>query len=134
MVLSRDQSLTRLRTWSHPCLVGGALALALAFACQSPGQSTPAKPPEPFKPSIGLRPVAISLSPNATQTFQAEINYQEGVRFFRQPVTWRVVEPGGGTITGTGLYTAPGLAGTYHVQVQREDFPEITAVATVTVK
>jgi hypothetical protein len=49
-------------------------------------------------------------------------------------VGWRVVEAGGGTITGAGLYTAPDQPGTYHVKVMREDFPQTTAIATVTVK
>ncbi|HJV37834.1 MAG TPA: hypothetical protein VJ528_03265 [Geothrix sp.] len=108
--------------------------ILLALACTAPGDTVPAKPKEPFKPSLSLRPVAVSLARGATQVFQAEINYPEGVRYMRQPVGWRVVEPEGGTITGAGLYTAPATAGTYHVEVHREDFPEITATATVSVK
>jgi chitinase len=111
-----------------------ASSLLLALACTSPGTAVPAKAAEPFVPSLSLRPVSISLGAGATQAFQAEINYQEGVRYLRQPVGWRVVEPGGGTVTGAGLYTAPALAGTYHVEVRREDFPNLTATATVTVK
>jgi hypothetical protein len=94
----------------------------------------PAKPAAPFIPTLNLRPVTVSLAAGASQPFQAEINYQGGVRYLRQPVGWRVVEPNGGSITGAGLYTAPGAAGTYHVEVMREDFPDIRAVATITVK
>ncbi len=108
--------------------------LVLILACHAPGDAVPAKPAEPFKPALSLRPVAVTLAPGATQAFQAEINYQEGMRYLRQPVGWRVVEADGGTITGAGLYTAPAATGTFHVQVRREDFPEITAVATITVK
>ncbi|WP_026853913.1 hypothetical protein [Geothrix fermentans] len=108
--------------------------LLLALACATPGDSVPAKPKEPFKPALSLRPVAVSLVPGGTQSFQAEVNYPEGVRYLRQPVGWRVVEAGGGTITGAGLYTAPATAGTYHVEVRREDFPEVSATAAVTVK
>jgi len=108
--------------------------LLLLLACQTPDATVPPKPAEPFVPSLTLRPVAVSLAKGATQVFQAEINYQEGVRYLRQPVGWRVVEDAGGNINGAGLYTAPEAAGTYHVQVRREDFPEVTAVATVTVK
>lgn len=111
-----------------------ASSLLLALACNSPGTAVPAKPAEPFVPSISLRPVAVSLGKGATQSFQAEINYQEGVRYTHQPVGWRVVEPDGGTIDGLGIYTAPATAGTYHVEVMREDFPTITTMATVTVK
>ncbi len=118
-------------------------ALLLTLACQSPGDKVPAQPnppapaaksAEPFKPTLSLRPVAVSLGKWATQTFHAEINYPEGIRYIRQPVSWRVVEPDGGAILGAGLYTAPGTAGIYHVEVKRDDFPEITATATVTVK
>ncbi len=108
--------------------------LLLALACTTPGDTMPAKPKEPFQPSLSLRPVAVSLARGATQAFQAEINYPEGVRYLRQPVGWRVVEPEGGSITGAGLYTAPAEPGVFHVQVRREDFPEITTMATVTVK
>ncbi len=111
-----------------------ATSLLLAFACTSPGTTVPPKPAEPFVARLALRPVAVSLTRGATQGFQAEINYPEGIRYLRQPVAWRVVEPEGGTITSAGLYTAPGQAGTYHVEVKREDFPEVTATATVTVK
>lgn len=110
------------------------MTLLLAFACTAPGDAVPTKSAEPFKPLLSLRPVAVSLAKGATQTFQAEINYPEGVRYMRQPVGWRVVEPEGGNITGAGLYTAPATSGIYHVEVRREDFPEITATATVTVK
>lgn len=106
------------------------LSLLLAFACNAPGTTVPA---EPFKPSISLRPVAISLAKGATQIFQAEVNYPEGQRPLRQPVAWTVVEPEGGTITAAGHYTAPATPGTFHVRVTREDFPELTATATVTV-
>ena len=108
--------------------------LLLAVACHAPGDAVPAKPAEPFHPRLSLRPVAVALARGATQSFQAEINYPEGVRYMRQPVAWRVVEPGGGTIDGAGLYTAPAQPGTYRVEVRREDFPEVTATATVTVK
>ncbi len=111
-----------------------ASSLLLALACTSPENAVPAKLAEPFTPVLMLRPVTVSLVVGATQSFQAEINYQEGVRYIRQPVGWRVVEPQGGTITGAGLYTAPDAPGIFHVEVRREDFPEVTATATVTVK
>jgi len=111
-----------------------AASLLLAFACTAPGTTVPPKPAEPFVPRLALRPVAVGLARGATQGFQAEINYPEGMRYLRQPVAWRVVEPEGGTITTAGLYTAPGVPGTFHVEVRREDFPGISATATVTVK
>ncbi len=112
----------------------GASSLLLALACAAPGSNLPAKPAEPFRPQLKLRPVTVSLLTGGTQSFQAEINYQEGLRYLRQPVNWRVVEPQGGTINAAGLYTAPGTPGVFHVEVRREDFPDISATATVTVR
>ncbi|WLT33230.1 hypothetical protein [Geothrix sp. PMB-07] len=127
-----------LRSFSFLTLAPALAFAALTIACGTPETTVPpntaAKNTEPFTPVLSLRPRAISLSVGATQVFQAEINYPEGVRYLRQPVKWEVVEVGGGTISGSGLYTAPTAAGVYHVKVTREDFPEVTATATVTVK
>ncbi len=111
-----------------------ASSLLVALACNAPGNAVPSKAAEPYVPTLGLRPVSVSLGAGATQTFQAEINVQKGVHIPGSPVGWRVVEPGGGTITTAGVYTAPATPGIYHVQVRREDYKEVTAVATVTVK
>jgi hypothetical protein len=111
-----------------------ASSLLVALACTAPGKALPSKPAEPFVPTLNLRPVTVSLGAGATQTFQAEINVQKGVHMPAGPVGWRVVEFGGGTITTAGLYTAPATPGIYHVQVRREDYKEVAAVATVTVK
>ncbi|NTW86397.1 MAG: hypothetical protein HGB30_09580 [Holophagaceae bacterium] len=111
-----------------------APAVLLIFACTAPKETVPPAPPEPFVPRLTLRPVAVSLAKGATQSFQVEINYPEGARYLRQPVSWGVLEATGGTINPAGLYTAPATAGTFHVRVTREDFPEIGATATVTVK
>jgi len=108
--------------------------MVVVLACNAPGNTVPSKPAEPFIPALNLRPVTISLGAGATQVFQAEINVQKDVRIPGSPIGWRVVEPGGGTITTAGLYTAPATPGVYHVEVRREDYKEITAVATVTVK
>ncbi len=87
-----------------------------------------------FKPSLTLSPKTVTLAPGATQSFSAQINYEpHGPRFPRQPVTWTVVEAGGGEVTQTGLYTAPSSVGTYHVKAEREDHPGVANTATVTV-
>lgn len=109
-------------------------SILLALACNTPGNAVPTKSAEPFKPSLSLRPVAVSLAKGATQAFQAEINYPEGMRYMRQPVAWSVVEAGGGTINAAGVYTAPDTPGVFHVKVVREDFPELATTAMVTVK
>jgi hypothetical protein len=48
-------------------------------------------------------------------------------------VTWSVVEGGGGAVTNNGLYTAPGVPGTYHVKAVSQADPNASGVATVEV-
>ena len=107
--------------------------LLLVLACANPS-AMPPPPPEPFVPHLTLRPVALTLSPGATQVFQAEINYPENAQYIRQPVVWHVMEIEGGITTVDGIYKAPTKPGTYHVEVIREDFPDVRFIATVTVK
>ena len=86
-----------------------------------------------FKPALELLPMTATVATNGKLSFSAVTNYPANVRYIRQPVKWTVVETDGGSITLNGEYTAPDKAGVFHVQVQREDFPALTAVATVTV-
>lgn len=48
-------------------------------------------------------------------------------------VTWSIVESGGGTITNSGLYTSPGVSGTYHVTAVSQADPSASDVSTVIV-
>ncbi len=49
-------------------------------------------------------------------------------------VTWSIDEPGGGTVTAGGLYTAPSNAGTYTVRATSQAQPSATATASVSVQ
>lgn len=91
---------------------------------------------QPFQPTLTLTPKTAAVAPGGTVAFSAVINYEpDGPRYPRQPVKWSVVEgEAGGTVTRQGLYTAPGKPGTYHVKAEREDFPGVSAEATVKVK
>ena len=90
---------------------------------------------EPFRPSLALSPKSVTLAPGTTQSFSAQINYEpNGPRYPRQPVSWTVVEAGGGTVTRTGLYTAPTKPGTYLVKAEREDHGGVGDTATITVE
>ena len=111
-----------------------ASPLLLALACKAPGSAGSAQSAGPFVPTLSIRPVAVSLGVGATQAFQAELTVQKDGHYQGSPVGWRVMESGGGTINGTGVYTAPATPGVYHIQARREDFTEVTALATVTVK
>lgn len=119
-------------TASRRILVPVLALLLPGLACQPPA----ARPEEApvFLPGIALRPLSATLAPGAVQVFQAEVNYPDGTTPLRQPVSWAVLEPGGGTITLHGVYTAPRTPGTYRVRAWREDHPQLSATATVTVK
>jgi hypothetical protein len=49
-------------------------------------------------------------------------------------VTWSVDEPGGGTVSADGLYTAPSTTGTYTVRATSQAEPSATATAAVSVQ
>jgi hypothetical protein len=82
-------------------------------------------------------PVAVSISPATvtvdacrTQTFTATVTGTTD-----QVVTWSVTEgAAGGTVTSGGVYTAPQLAGTYHVVATSRASSAARATATVTVR
>lgn len=108
------------------------LAALMALPPLPAGQATKGK----FQPILKITPKAPKVAPGGTVSFSATINYEpDGPRYPRQPVKWSVVEGDkGGTITPAGLYTAPPLEGVFHVRAEREDFPGVSAEATVTVK
>lgn len=91
---------------------------------------------QPFQPTLALTPRKATVAPGGTVSFSAVINYEpDGPRYPRQPVRWSVVEgQAGGSVTPHGRYTAPGRPGTFHVKAEREDFPGVSAEATVKVK
>ncbi|MDI6827627.1 MAG: hypothetical protein QME62_03980, partial [Armatimonadota bacterium] len=70
--------------------------------------------------SLVITPSSVTLNVGGTQTFTAT-----------EPVEWRVVEINGGTITAGGVYTAPNVAGTYHVIATSKTNPSKVASATV---
>ena len=95
-----------------------------------------------FKPAVGpnanvavgvtVAPTAASVIGNATQVFNATVQSTT-----QGAVTWRVSEPGGGTVTplsaSSARYTPPGVSGTYHVVATSTADPTRSATAAVTV-
>jgi hypothetical protein len=78
--------------------------------------------------SVSIQPGTKSLTVGAAATFTATVFGDAN-----QLVTWSVVEPGGGTITSAGLYTAPATPGTFHVQAVAAADSTASAQATVIV-
>lgn len=79
--------------------------------------------------------VAVSISPQSalvpasgSQQFAAAVTGSANTS-----VTWSVVESTGGTVSSTGLYTAPSGSGVFHVQVASVADGTKSALATVTV-
>ncbi len=81
-------------------------------------------------------PVAVTVNPpvptvflGATQTFVANV-----VGTTNMAVTWTIQEaPAGGSITSAGVYTAPQVAGTYHVVATSVADTTQSATATISV-
>ncbi len=80
--------------------------------------------------AVGITPSTAVVNTGATQTFTATVT-----NFLSTPnVTWSVQEgASGGTVDGSGLYTAPSSSGTFHVQATSVENPSQSATATVTV-
>ncbi|WP_242343897.1 choice-of-anchor D domain-containing protein [Anaeromyxobacter terrae] len=79
--------------------------------------------------SISVSPTTASLVGGATQAFTATVTGTTNAA-----VTWSIQEgAAGGSITASGVYTAPATAGTYHVVATSGADRSKTATATVTV-
>ncbi|MGA8890113.1 MAG: Ig-like domain-containing protein [Anaeromyxobacteraceae bacterium] len=59
---------------------------------------------------VTVSPHTASIVPGATWQFSASVTATND-----SAVVWSVAEVGGGTVSATGLYTAPATGGTYHV-------------------
>jgi hypothetical protein len=78
--------------------------------------------------AITLSPTTAALQVGATQQFTATVTGSANT-----VATYAVTEAGGGTITTGGLYTAPAVAGTFHVVATSAADGSKTASAVVTV-
>jgi uncharacterized protein (TIGR03437 family) len=76
---------------------------------------------------VSISPSSVSVPEGAVQTFAATVSGAG-------TVAWSVLEGAkGGTVTSTGIYTAPNSTGTFHVVATSNASPAQTATATVTV-
>lgn len=79
--------------------------------------------------SVAITPTSATLSVRGTQSFSATVSNTTN-----QSVTWSVKESTGGSVSSTGLYTAPSTAGTYHIIATSVADTSKSATATVTVQ
>jgi hypothetical protein len=99
------------------------------FATVTVVDAQPAPVPPPAIVAVSVTPTSASVDTGATAQFTASVTGTSDVG-----VTWSVQEgAAGGTVSATGLYTAPGTAGTYHAVATSQADPSKTATATVTV-
>jgi hypothetical protein len=78
--------------------------------------------------TVFVYPASSSITVGGSAKFMALV---EGS--MNQSVTWSVVESGGGTITGAGLYTPPTTPGTYHIKATSVANTSLSGTGAVTV-
>jgi GH18 family chitinase len=78
--------------------------------------------------AVDVSPGAASVPASGNAQFAAAVTGTANTA-----VSWTVTESGGGSIDGTGLYSAPGAAGTFHVVATSLADPSKKGQATVTV-
>src|SRR4051812_40907381 len=99
--------------YTAPATVGTYHVIATSVADTSKSMSaTVTVTPAPVI-SVSISPASASLMTLGTATFTATVSGTTTGQ--STAVTWSVQESGGGTIEGSGKYTAPATAGTYHV-------------------
>jgi hypothetical protein len=81
--------------------------------------------------AVSISPATASTTAGGTAPFSATVTGTTGGQ--STAVTWSVQESGGGTVSASGVYTAPGSAGTFHVVATSAADPSKNASATVTV-
>ena len=106
------------------------LAAGTAFlACGgSPADASGDGAPGTGVVAVAVAPSSVSTAPASVIPFTAAVTGTTN-----RSVTWTVAEAGGGTVDGTGQYTAPSTTGVFHVVVTSSADPTKTATAQVTV-
>jgi hypothetical protein len=104
----------------------GLVCLSLCGLLVSCGGGGTVEPPAGV--AVTVSPSLYTLQPGESHTFTAAVTGTTNTA-----VTWTVQEPGGGTITADGEYTAPATEGTYHVVATSVADATASDSATVTV-
>ena len=85
--------------------------------------------PVTVHPTVTLDAAAATMSVGASRTFVATVRGPADTS-----VAWSVTESNGGTVSVSGLYTAPAARGTYHLVATCNADPAWKATATITVR
>jgi hypothetical protein len=95
------------------------------------GSTSPAgtNPGLPSAISVTIQPSAAQVVAGKTQIFQASVTGSSDTT-----VNWNLQEgPSGGSVTSTGIYSAPFSSGAYHIIASSRADPTKSAIATITV-
>jgi hypothetical protein len=82
----------------------------------------------PYNVIVGVTPASATVASGVSKTFSATVTGTSNTQ-----VTWSVLEASSGSITSSGVYTAPATAGTYHVTATSVADPAKSATVAVTV-
>ena len=97
---------------THRTVLASLLAALFASACGAPSsQSALSDPPAGQAVTVLTSPLEADVAPGASVQFGADVTGTANTA-----VVWSVEEAGGGTVSATGLYTAPTTEGTFHVR------------------
>ncbi|WP_211229103.1 carboxypeptidase-like regulatory domain-containing protein, partial [Geothrix fermentans] len=119
-------SITTSGVYSAPAIAGTFHVVATSV--EDPAKQATATVTVPSV-SIGVSPTSASVLMGYTRQFTATVSNADILT-----ATWGILEgAAGGSVSTTGLYTAPNTAGTYHVVAASVDDPTKQAIATVTV-
>lgn len=107
-------------------------AAVLTLAVLASGLASCGGTATPFEAPQG---VTVQVSPNPASAFvNGTVNFAAAVLgTLDMSVTWSVAESGGGTVDGSGRYTAPGAPGTFHVVARSVADPTASGSAQVNV-
>jgi hypothetical protein len=112
-------------TFSSLFLISASASFgAVAGGCGGAGVPPPPPPPA----SVIVTGPSSPLNIGASFTFKAVVRNSSS-----NAVTWSVIEPEGGVITADGVYTAPGLPGTFTVKATAQADPSASGTAPVPV-
>jgi hypothetical protein len=111
-------------------LLFAAALFGMAAACgrSAPSRSPNGEPPMAQNVSVEVRPGRIAVLPGETVDFTSLVTGTAD-----PSVVWEVVEPGGGTVSTTGIYVAPQVTGDYTVRASSKLSSSAVGVAKVRV-
>ncbi|HTN51312.1 MAG TPA: hypothetical protein VML50_02825 [Anaeromyxobacter sp.] len=103
-------------------------SLIAAAGCSGEASHATQGPAAPATVQVDIQPTSAQAAAGGTVQFGSTVTGTTSTA-----VTWSVEEASGGTVSASGLYTAPSSAGSFHVKVTSSADPTAFAVATVTV-